>query len=312
MTKPKRTLITGGSGFLGTSIARCLLQRGSATAVTVLDPKAPNQLQAEYPDRVEHDGRTISEFLASPPDDVEFSSIIHLAWSSHPATSMQFPLDDLDANVGSGIRLLERSKSLGVRRFIFSSSGGTVYGVLERDRADESHPANPVSIYGAAKLSLEHYAQVIGRRDGFDAVSLRVANPYGLYQLQGVAIGSIANFLLAVRDGRRIVLFGDGSIVRDYISIEDVAAAFKSAISTPILPAGPYNVASGVGASLAEIVALVEDVSGKKLGIDRQPDRRFDVPRNVLDCSRFEAATGWRATTSLRDGIKAMWDTLNR
>lgn len=311
MTKPQRILITGGSGFLGTSIARCLLRRDPAIAVTVLDPKAPDLLQAEYPDRVEHDGRTIAKFLASPPD-AAFSSVVHLAWSSHPATSMKFPLDDLDANVGSGIALLERSRSLGISRFIFASSGGTVYGVLERERADESHPTNPVSIYGAAKLSFEHYAQVIGRRDGFDAVNLRVANPYGGYQLKGVAVGSIANFLLAVRDGRRITLFGDGSIVRDYVSIDDVAMAFDAAVTVSHLPAGPYNVASGIGVSLAEIIALVEEVSEQKLSIDRQPNRGFDVPRNVLDCSRFEAMTGWRATTLLRDGIKAMWDSLNR
>jgi UDP-glucose 4-epimerase len=277
--------------------------------VTILDPKAPDALLVEHPGRVEHDGRTILEFLAADHDS-KFSSIIHLAWSSHPATSMQFPLKDLDANVGSGIRLLERCKTLGVSRFVFASSGGTVYGALQKDRADEAHPTNPVSVYGATKLSLEHYAQVIANRDGFDAVSLRVSNPFGQYQLQGVAVGSIANFLRAVRDGRRIVLFGDGSIVRDYISIEDVATAFNIAVSFDCLPSGPYNVASGIGTTLTDIVALVEDVSGQKLGIDRQPDRAFDVPRNVLDCTRFETLTGWRTMLSLREGVEAMWNSL--
>lgn len=223
---------------------------------------------------------------------------------------MAFPREDLAANLGTGIQLLEKCKALGVRRLVFASSGGTVYGELTSDRASEEHPTNPLSIYGAAKLSFEHYAQVIGRRDGFDVVSLRVTNPYGGYQLKGVAVGSIANFLLAARDKREIVLFGDGSIVRDYVSIEDVAGAFHLAIVVPSLKAGPYNVGTGVGNSLNDIVALVERVSGRSLSVNRQPQRGFDVPRNVLDCQRFQDATGWMPLTSLEVGVGAMWNSL--
>lgn len=306
----RNILITGGAGFLGTSIARKLLTDGERDLrVTILDPRVPSGLLSSFPAQIHHDSRSLSKFLSDPPD-TKFSTLIHLAWTSHPATSMRFPAEDLTANVGTGVQLLERCAQLGVTRLIFSSSGGTVYGVIRGERADELHPTNPISIYGAAKLSFEHYAQVIGVRDGFEAVSLRVANPYGLYQLQGVAVGSIANFLLCALNDKEIVLFGNGSVVRDYINIDDVADAFYMTVNARQLASGPYNVGSGVGQSLNDIIALIEHVSGKRLVVTREPARGFDVPRNVLDCARLSALIGWRPAIPLESGIRAMWNSM--
>lgn len=305
----RHVLITGGSGFLGSSIVRRLLAADPSVLVTILDQKTPAEVLEEFPGRIRHDERSISEFLAAPRD-WQFETIVHMAWASHPATSMKFPVQDLDANVSLGIRLLESCARLGARRLIFSSSGGTVYGELNCERASEIHPTNPVSIYGAAKLAFESYGQVIGRRDGFDVVSLRIANPYGPYQLRGVPVGSIANFLLAAREDRPITLFGDGSIVRDYISVDDVAEAFCLAARVPDLAPGPYNISTGIGSSLTQIIELVEQVSGRELMVDRQPNRGFDVPRNVLEWNLFGSATGWRPTTSLNKGVATMWDFL--
>lgn len=307
-----RVLITGGSGFLGNSIAERLLREDAGASVTIIDPRPPTELLQRFPDRVVHGAQTISEFLAAPLSDTTFPHVIHLAWESHPATSMQFPLKDLNANVGLGIELLEGCSRLGVETLIFASSGGTVYGLLEGETADETHPTNPVSVYGAAKLSFEHYAQVYAWHMGFKAMSLRVSNPYGAYQFKGLPVGSLANFLLAARDGRQIVLYGDGSVTRDYIAIDDVAAAFHAAVSDRSLPPGAYNIGTGIGTSLAGIVDLVEGVSGRPLDIDRQPARAFDVPRNVLDFGRFRQFTGWRPQTTLVEGARAMWEALKR
>jgi UDP-glucose 4-epimerase len=309
MTTSNHILITGGAGFLGSSIARRLLAEATDTRITILDPRVPSELMSEFPGRILHDSRGVVEFLAEVPNS-EYTTLIHLAWTSHPATSMQFPAEDLTANVLGGVQLLERCTQLGVRRLIFASSGGTVYGPLIHPRADELHPTNPISAYGAAKLSFEHYAQVIGVRDGFEVVSLRVSNPYGPYQLQGVAVGSIANFLLRAKNDKAISIFGDGSVVRDYINIQDVANAFAMAVNAPHLASGPYNVGSGLGTNLNEVIELIEQVSGKHLVVRREPARGFDVARNVLDCSRLDTSIGWRPAISLEGGIEAMWQSL--
>lgn len=304
-----RILITGGAGFLGSAIAERCLSQNHDTHVTILDPAPPSSALIErYADRVEHCAFSIDDFVGAERS-VSYSAVIHLAWANTPATSMAAPEQDVSKNLLSGIRLLEKCSEWNVGRFIFASSGGTVYGSLISDRADEAHPTAPISIYGASKLAFEHYARAIGASRGFSAISLRVANPYGAYQLRGTPIGSIANFILAAHRGDPITLFGSGDVIRDYIAIEDVASAFGLAISE-VVPSGAYNIGSGRGVSLNDIIAILERVIGRPVLVHRRDARAFDVPRVVLDCRRFMTVTHWRPDEDLEAGIRRMWNSM--
>jgi UDP-glucose 4-epimerase len=303
-------LITGGSGFLGSAIAQKILAQSDSVNITILDPRAdPNASSSDG--RVSYDRRSLTQFLEGDELQRRFRCIIHLAWTSHPATSMTEISKDVDGNVLQGVRLLEICKNLGVQKFIFASSGGTVYGRLNSEKADEGHVTRPLSAYGASKLAFEHYLGVIAARDGFKGISLRVSNPYGPYQFRGVPIGSIATFLKAVHAGRAIVIFGDGSVVRDYIAIDDVAEAFGVSFRSETIPSGEYNIGSGAGYSLREIVDLIVEATGRVVRVENIPGRSFDVPLVVLDSTKFRETTGWLPKISVPDGIREMWTNLS-
>lgn len=307
---PPRILITGGSGFLGSEIASVLLGSTPA-AVSILDPRPPPALSGEFADRVEHLETGLEEFLAGPGAQHRFDAVVHLTWSTHPATSAQDIEHDARSNILSSIRLLQRCPGMGVARFVFASSGGTVYGPTSAALVDETHPTNPISAYGVSKLAVEKYAALIGGASGFCPISLRVSNPVGHYQLRGHPIGSIATFMRAVHQGKPVSVYGDGGIVRDYLSIEDVADAFVLAIMRADLSAGAYNIGSGIGRSLNDLIAMIRQITGRDVQINRLPRRPFDVPKIVLDSSRYRQQTGWAARRPLEREVDNMWRLLN-
>jgi UDP-glucose 4-epimerase len=155
-----------------------------------------------------------------------------------------------------------------------------------------------------SKLAIEHYLSLYPQLGG---ISLRVANPYGAYQLIGTAVGVIAHYVAAVRDNLPIEVWGDGSVVRDYIAIADVIEAFRIAATSDTLPAGGYNVGSGAGSSVNEIITAVFAAAGREVPVNYLQGRPYDVPAIVLDSTRFKEMTSWAARTSLHDGIAALW-----
>jgi len=308
--KPSRVLITGGSGFLGNAIASTLLKE-TAAAVSILDPRLPSELIAGFGQRVEHLDITLEEFLSKPEIGHRFDVVVHLTWTTIPASPAKDAELDVSSNILLSIRLLHRCGEMGVSRFVFASSGGTVYGPTSHMQVDENFPTNPICAYGISKLAVEKYASLIGSTNGFCSISLRVANPFGHFQLRGHPIGSIARFLLAVHQGQPITLYGDGSVVRDYLSIDDVADAFILAINEPGLAAGAYNIGSGIGRSLNDIIRIIAEITDRDTPIVSLPHRPFDVPRIVLDSSRYRHQTGWVARRPLDREIVNMWRLLN-
>ena len=297
-----RVAIVGGAGFIGCSLVQYLHQHG--ISVRVLD-------SARRLERVGgrlNDAETCS-FDFSRDGDAgplleNVDALVHLACSTNPARSMGNMALDAESNIAPSLRLFDAAVAAGISRVVFSSSGGTVYGIPQRLPLDESHPTRPLSAYGVSKLAIENYLSLYPSLDG---ISLRIANPYGTYQLQGAVVGVIARYVNSISRGESIEVWGDGTVVRDYIAIEDVVEAFYLALTLPGFPRGVYNVGSGVAASINDIIEAVFDVSGRMVPVRYASSRSYDVPSVVLDNSSFSRAASWAPAIPLRKGIENLW-----
>jgi UDP-glucose 4-epimerase len=296
-----RVVIVGGAGFIGTAVAAGLRSDGSDVAV--LD--SPRRI-----DRVRDllAGIECHPFEFSSGDARPFlqsaDAVVHLACPTNPASSMRSFGRDAESNILPSIRLFDAAADVGVRRIVFASSGGTVYGAPRRLPVCEDEMAAPLSAYGVSKVAVEQYLSLYHE---FLPVSLRIGNPYGEYQLRGTTVGVMARYLRAALAGDVIEVWGDGSIVRDYIDIADVASAFKLALSVEDLQAGAYNIGTGSGTSVSEIIEIVSDLSHRQLEVRRLEGRGYDVPSIVLDPGKFMRATGWLPKTGVVEGLGRIW-----
>jgi UDP-glucose 4-epimerase len=196
-----------------------------------------------------------------------------------------------------------------VKRIVYLSSGGTVYGDPRRLPVSEDHPLDPLCSYGIVKVAVEKYLNMYSVLEGLNATVLRVSNPYGgtarrTNDLQGV----VPIFLRKMVAGESIEIWGDGSTVRDYIYIDDLIDAMVCALG--LQGSGVYNIGSGVGHSLNEVLKILSDVTGIEARVRYSAPRGFDVSRIVLDVSRAKEALGWRPSTTLHQGCSRYWDLL--
>jgi len=229
--------------------------------------------------------------------------VIHLVSSTTPATAEQDPITDIEQNLLGSVRLLEIcANTSGVQRLVYSSSGGTVYGNTVGPMAELS-PTKPISPYGICKLAVEHYLQFFHSTSGLESVALRLANPYGKGQPLGRRQGVIPVFIENALSGRSAVVLGNGSMVRDYLYVTDVASAFAVMIEAPEIQHDTYNVGSGVGHSVSEIIECVAKCIGHPIEtIHREAPKSF-VQCSVLDTSRMRSEFNWRPEISLEEGI---------
>jgi UDP-glucose 4-epimerase len=235
--------------------------------------------------------------------------VFHFIGTTLPQSSTENPAYDIETNVLASVRMLDGCVKHGVKRIMFSSSGGTVYGIPERTPIPEDHPNNPICSYGITKLAVEKYIALYHRLHGLEYRIVRFANPYGPRQKTLSSQGAVAVFLGNVLANRPITIWGDGTVRRDYIYIGDAVDACVR-VSMGEFPSGIYNVGSGRAVQLNELVETIRNVTGKTVDIKHTQGRKIDVPVNVLDISRISAALGWRPETSLADGIRKTWQWL--
>ncbi len=209
----------------------------------------------------------------------------------------------MESNVVSTLQLLEAMRGIGIKKIVFASSGGTVYGQPIRTPIDEGHPTDPTTSYGITKLTIEKYMQLEKVLHGLQPVILRVANPYGERQRVEHAQGVVAAFLKRALADQPIEIWGDGSVVRDYLHVSDVAEAFAAALGYQGAET-VFNIGSGSGTSLNELVRLLSQQLNKELCVNYQPARDFDVKSNVLNCQRALRDLGWQPQVSMAVGLE--------
>lgn len=291
-------LVLGGAGFLGSHVCEALLGKGHRVRVFErprVQPAAKHLLpELEW---VEGD------FLN--PSDVRGAVsgaevIFHLIGTTLPKTSNENPVYDVESNVLSTLRLLDAA---GDAQVVFFSSGGTVYGPPQVNPMPETHPTHPICSYGITKLTVEKYLALYRRMKGLRYCALRVSNPFGEYQRTTATQGAVGVFISKILRGEEIEIWGDGSVVRDFVYARDVAEAAVRAMSYDGQE-GVFNIGSGVGSSLNDLLAGLENVVGQPIARRYLVGRQFDVSMNVLDISRAAAELSWRPRTLFLDGLE--------
>ncbi|PNG25025.1 NAD-dependent epimerase/dehydratase family protein [Methylocella silvestris] len=298
-------LITGATGFVGQALLKELAQRDEEVIVVSGKPRiarsSPSMIWRTLPNYEAIDWLPLLDGV---------STIYHLAWSSLPQSSNSDPVGDALDNIVGSLRLIEAANKKGGVRFVFTSSGGTVYGPLSTLPAPEIHRTRPTCAYGVSKLTVEKYLDFYHDLYGFNAVSLRISNPYGPGQSTGRNFGAIATFASLVLDDKPINIYGDGSVVRDYLYISDLVRAIVAAGSVQS-QSRVINVGSGAGHSLNDVIDVIRSLTGRSIKVNYLPPRRFDVPISVLDVSRAEVELGWTPIVSFADGIEATLQALS-
>lgn len=294
--------MVGGGGFIGTHLVERLLQRG-------------------HPVRVY--GRNPSRFRGTPPG-AEFVEgelgnhglirealqgtevVFHLVSTTLPKTSNDDPIFDIRSNLVDTVQLLEACVEAGVRKVVFPSSGGTVYGPPGFLPVTEEHPTEPITSYGIVKLAVEKYLGLFHHLHGLDYAALRISNAYGPYQDPAGQQGAISVFLERVREGRPVTVWGDGGAVRDYIYVSDLMDALQG-VAERETRSRIFNVGSGRGVSVNELLDLVSEATGGRPEVEYLPARALDVQANVLDVGRAERELGWKPRVDLAEGISRTW-----
>ena len=234
------------------------------------------------------------------------TTVLHFIGTTIPQTSMNDIEYDVETNVLPTVQLLELLKEKKAARLIFSSSGGTVYGISETQRPlKESDPTEPISAYGISKLTVEKYIRLFSINYGLPSVILRFSNPFGPSQHPMRPQGAVGVFLQKAVRGEEIVIWGDGSVVRDYLFEEDLGDAVAAVVDKPKLM-GTFNIGTGVGSSLKEVLGCIEQAYQLRCDVRFTPKRTFDVPYNVLDIARISSEVGWRPRYTLLSGLEQM------
>lgn len=296
-----KILVLGGGGFIGSHLCDALLLAGHRVRVfeypgikPLCPPEALRQIEwmeGDFTNPIQVDNA------------VQGCEVIyHLISTTLPKTSNDNPVYDVETNTISTIQMLQSACRHQIKKIVFASSGGTVYGIPQQIPIAEEHPTNPISSYGISKLAIEKYLHLFYTLHGIDYCILRLANPYGERQRATASQGAVAVFLNKALCGETIEIWGDGSVTRDYIYIADVISAMLKTMQYQ----GEqriFNVGSGVGVSLNQMLADMESILGKTVERVYLPSRNFDVPANVLDIRRIRHAFDWTPQIEFKDGI---------
>ncbi len=301
-----RCLVVGGNGFIGSHLVDHLAAAGHR--VRVLDRFSAGAVYyaAQNVDRVVGDFMNVSAVEESL---VGVDLVFHMLSTTTPATAQFDPLVDIRTNLTATVELMQASVRAGVRRVFFSSTGGAIYGNTRVARIGESHPTSPISPYAIGKLAAEGFFRYFSVEHGLTSTVLRISNPYGPRQHPLRPQGVIPIFLERILRGQPLTVFGDGSMVRDYIYVEDLAAMIAH-IANKTPKHDLYNIGSGAGSSVLDIISTIRDVTGVSVEVEYMPKPATFVDNVVLDGTRYAEEFDCVPTTSLEKGIRRTWNHL--
>lgn len=295
----KHVVVTGGAGFIGSNIADAYIARG--WRVTIIDNLSGGDRRNVHPNaafyQLDIRDAAAGDLIRELKPDV----INHHAAQMDVRKSVEDPAADAEVNVVGSLRILEAAVGAAVKRFIFASTGGAIYGEPVGGLQDESHPTAPLSPYGCAKLAVENYLHYYRVVHGLSSVALRYANVYGPRQSAHGEAGVVAIFAGRLIDGVQSTINGDGSQTRDFVYVDDVVAANMAA--SDFEWQGQYNVGTGVETSVNELYTSLASIAGSDLPAAHGPAKEGEQLRSVLDGSRLRKLAVLPERTQLRDGL---------
>lgn len=302
-----KSLVIGGNGFVGSHLVDALSDLEGNVRVFDRFSDGTERYDAVAVERVVGDFMNVGE-LTSALSGID--RVFHFLSTTTPASAEVDPLIDVRTNVTGTIELLRACAEHGVKHVYFASTGGAIYGDVDAELVSEEAVTRPLSPYAIGKLTIEGYLRYFERVAGLRSTSFRISNPYGPRQHRERKQGVIPIFLRRALREEPLVVFGDGSMVRDYVYVADVARQIALAAEFPG-EHPTYNVGSGVAYSLNQIVSVIRDVTGVSLQLEYRPAPSTYVQRVVLDTSRFQAEFQPSfELTPLRDGVLKTWRAL--
>jgi UDP-glucose 4-epimerase len=303
----RRLLVTGGAGFIGSHVCEALLAGGAA--VEILDDFSTGREQNVPAGTVVHRMDVRSREAAGLVATQGYDGIVHLAAQMDVRRSVADPLYDSDVNIRGAINLLEAMRTTGARaRFVFSSTGGVLYGDHHTPPNFETTRKEPDSPYAIAKLSVEHYMSYYARIHGLDTVALRFANVYGPRQDPHGEAGVVAIFCGRLLEDRALTVFGDGTQTRDYVYVSDVVDAVRRALDAPLaaptgIDARAFNIGTGVPTSVLALADALRRVAASDAPIEFAPHRPGEQQASFVNVDKARAELGWAPRMSLEQGL---------
>ena len=301
-------VLIGANCFLAKHLCEFLERSGRTTVVVsrkhdrrFLDRFAPSLRRMEATEFASASGHALI---------AQARALVYFTWRSVPGTSVAEPLREVTDNVEPAFEFFLRVSAISQRaKIVFISSGGTVYARDGCDPKSETSPTGPISAYGLGKLMAEEALSFVGRTRGLPYAILRISNAVGRWQtseLQGI----VGVALRAARDGVPVRLYGGGTQVRDFVDADDVAEAIAAASADTDHPAAVWNIGSGVGTTISDLIGRISELIGRPIATEQAPARSVDVPHIVLDCRKAARELGWAADTPIEQSITSAWEAI--
>lgn len=297
----KKILVIGGSGFMGRNLIFKLIEEGYK--VKLLDLIKPNWLN----NKIEFiEGNFLHEHIVDEAIHNCFA-IYHLASTTLPKTSNEDPVFDINTNLAGTIQILQKCITYKTKKIIFTSSGGTIYGIPDELPTTEKSSTNPICSYGIVKLAIEKYLKLYHKLYGMDTCSLRISNPYGYFQRHDKGQGVISVFCKSFSTGKAIEIWGKGNIKKDFIYIDDLMEAMIKPLEIEC-NGEEINIGGGESFCLNEIINFLQNYTKKEIKINYLPSKNFDVQHTLLDISKAKDILHWEPKTDFYDGLKKTYD----
>lgn len=305
-TETKKCIVYGGGGFIGSHLCEELLSKGYE--VTLFDKKnfsRNNILDIENSLKIIEGDFNNEIDIKNSLKGINF--VFHLVSSTLPASSNENMEYDVESNLISSIKLFKQCVDLKISKVVFLSSGGTVYGIPEIIPVKENYFSNPICSYGIIKRTIEEYLFLFGKIHGLNYNVFRLSNPYGERQNPHASQGAIAVFIHKIINKETIEIWGDGEVIRDYIYIKDAVSALSKSMEINSAES-VFNLSSGSGFSLNQIIEIMKKVSGKEFTPEFKNARGIDVPVSVLDNELLKKTFGWNPMTNIDTGIRKTYN----
>ncbi len=292
-----------GGGFVGQALAKHLIKNGRS--VTVISRSIPGHLTKGINWRQGDlgDSGLLCKYVS------ECHAVVYLASTSTPSRHMHAPTQEVEENLLPLLQLLEIMENHSDVPLVFLSSGGAIYGDPAILPVSETHILAPLSNHAAGKAAAEHFLGVFAHQ-GHPVTILRPSNVYGPNQPLKSGFGIIRTILEHLKHGTEMTIWGNGNIVRDYLYIDDLISACLSVLEDPSV--GRFNIGSGLGCSINELCQLAEQVTGQRLKLHHQPERRIDAQKVVLDNTAFRSRHTWQPQFTVKQGMHLTWEWLQK